>query len=420
MNTNWKYNKLSDLCAKIGDGLHGTPTYSKNTGYFFVNGNNLKGGKIEINSNTKSISKNEFEKYFIELNRNTLLLGINGSIGNTAFYRDEKIILGKSIAYLNFKSDINKFYYYYFQLNEIKKYFYDVATGSTIKNLSLKSIQDFKVPVPDVREYRSITSVLEKIDQKIEINNKINSELEKMAKLIYDYWFVQFDFPDENGKPYKSSGGKMEWSETLRREIPNNWKEGVLGDISNLIRGVSYDKSEIKNEFEEDAIPILRATNISGNVIDFNNMVFVPSQNVSANQYLNTYDILITMSSGSKDHIGKNAFYYSDKKVSFGAFCAKIVPNDNFHFYLYSYTQSDFMFATIKNECLGTNINNLNSTIVNSFRIVIPDEFVIEQFNKKVSSIYKMIGVNLNENILLTQLRDWLLPMLMNEQVKIV
>src|SRR5690606_27042013 len=95
----------------------------------------------------------------------------------------------------NFKSDINKFYYYYFQLPGVQKYFYDVATGSTIKNLSLKSLQDFEVPVPSKSEYRKIAAVLSALDDKIELNNTINAELEAMAKTLYDYCFVQFDFP---------------------------------------------------------------------------------------------------------------------------------------------------------------------------------------------------------------------------------
>ena len=154
-------------------------------------------------------------------------------------------------------------------------------------------------------------------------------------------------------------------------------------------------------------------------MIDLNDMVYVPKQNVSTSQILNRYDILITMSSGSKEHIGKNGFFFYDKEASFGAFCAKIVAKKEYRFYLYSFTQSDFMFTTIKNECLGTNINNLNGSLVKGFRIVVPPSELIELFNKKVSSVYEKIGNNLIENQKLTELRDWLLPMLMNGQIKI-
>src|SRR5690606_10073411 len=114
-------------------------------------------------------------------------------------------------------------------------------------------------------------------------------------------------------------------------------------------------------------------------------------------------DILITMSSGSIDHIGKNGFYYFDEVVSFGAFCAKFVANDNYKFYLYNYLQSPYLKATIKNECLGTNINNLNGSLVNNFKIVNPDSSTLEKFNKKIESIYEKTANTQKQNQELAQ-----------------
>jgi len=240
-----------------------------------------------------------------------------------------------------------------------------------------------------------------------------------MAKTIYDYWFVQFDFSDRKGKPYKANGGKMVWSEELKREIPEGWESGTLSNIATLVRGVTYSARDIKDKNDKNIIPILRATNISGNVVDLQNMVYVPKEFVDEKQLLKQFDILITMSSGSMDHIGKNGFYYFDEKVGFGAFCAKIVAKENYRFYLYSYTQSNFMFTTIKNECLGTNINNLNGSLVNGFKLPIPPGDLIDKFNLKVDSVFNKIGINQKENQKLTEFRDWLLPMLMNGQIKI-
>lgn len=418
-NKNWVKMPLKKLCTRIGDGLHGTPEYSPNTKIFFINGNNLKNGKIEITKDTKTVAESELSKNFIPLDKNTLLLSINGTLGSMAFYNNEKVMLGKSAAYLNFKNDINRFYYYYFQLNGVQNYFYNVATGSTIKNLSLKSIQDFEVPVPKEEEWNGIVNILSSIDAKIELNNKINQELEAMVKMLYDYWFVQFDFPNEQGKPYKSSGGKMVYNEKLKRLIPEWWKLGTIKDIADLHRGVSYSDKDIKCLNDNDTTPVLRATNIEGNMIDLNDMVYVPNTLIRLNQLVNKYDIIITMSSGSKQHIGKNGFYYFDEKVGFGAFCAKLVAKNNFRYFLYSYTQSDFMFATIKNECLGTNINNLNSSMVNGFKVVIPPSGLLDFFNIKVETFYKQIENNYMQNQKLTELRDWLLPMLMNGQVTV-
>jgi|HigsolmetaAR201D_1030396.scaffolds.fasta_scaffold07115_2 Restriction endonuclease S subunits len=417
--SNWKLVKLSTLCQRIGDGLHGTPKYENNGEVYFINGNNLKNGFIVLDSDTKRVSNSEFLRNYIELNENTLLLGINGTLGNMAFYRGEKIMLGKSSAYLNFKSDINKFFYYYFQLPSVQKYFYDVATGSTIKNLSLKSLQDFEVPKPEPEEYRKIAAVLSALDDKIELNNKINAELEAMAKTLYDYWFVQFEFPNADGKPYKSSGGKMVYNETLKREIPEGWEDCTLGDISNLVRGVSYNKQDIQSEIHEDTIKILRATNITKNIIDLNDPILVSNSFVKEEQVLKPFDILITMSSGSIDHIGKNGFYYFDEKVAFGAFCAKIQMDELFRYYIYLYMQSNVFSSTIKNECLGTNINNLNGSMVKGFKHIKPSKYILERFNSLVEPCFKKIRVNIKQNQELATLRDWLLPMLMNGQVRV-
>ena len=319
---------------------------------------------------------------------------------------------------VNNNFDSNFIYYTLFQ-DVFFEHMMNGSKGTKMPRGDKNQILDFPIPNFPIPTQKSIAKVLSDLDAKIELNNRINRELEAMAKTLYDYWFVQFDFPNNQGKPYKSSGGKMVYNSELKRVIPKGWENGTLGDISDLVRGVTYDASDIKEENDYDVIPILRATNISGNVIDLDNMVFVPKQNVSANQVLNKFDILITMSSGSKDHIGKNGFFYFDKEVAFGAFCAKIVAKDKYRFYVYSYTQSDFMFSTIKNECLGTNINNLNGSLVKGFKIVIPPVDLVEKFNDEVLSIYEMIGNNHKQNQQLSELRDWLLPMLMNGQITV-
>lgn len=314
---------------------------------------------------------------------------------------------------------VEKFVYYNLFSDDFFAHMMKGAKGTKMPRGDKNQILQYLIPQIEVVEQKKISTFLSFLDSKIELNNKINKELESLVKTFYDYWFVQFDFPNTKGKPYKVSGGKMTYSEELRKEIPEGWRVGILNDISELVRGVSYGKNDIKESNNTGVIPILRATNIAGNVIDLENMVYVDEANVSEKQLLNKYDILMTMSSGSKDHIGKNGFFYFDDKVAFGTFCAKFVAKDKFQFYLYSYTQSEFMFTTIKNECLGTNINNLNGALVSSFKILIPPINFIEEFNKIVFPVYEKVSSNVKENQKLTEIRDWLLPLLMNRQVKV-
>ena len=344
-----------------------------------------------------------------------LVTGRYGTLGEMYYVNGKYWPHNTALYVTDFKGNYAKYVYYLMKcLGNLK-----TSDKSTVPGINRNDLHEIIVPFLSHEFQKPIADFLFQIDTKIELNNRINAELEAMAKTLYDYWFVQFDFPDANGKPFKTSGGKMVWSEELKREVPDGWRIGELSDIADLIRGVSYDKTDIKTSDSKGVVPILRATNVSGNVIDLQNMVYVTEGNVSTKQFLNKYDILITMSSGSIDHIGKNGFFYFDSKVSYGTFCAKLVARDNYRFYLYSYTQSDFMFQTIKNECLGTNINNLNSSLVNGFKIVIPANHLVSEFNTRVSNAFEKIGNNIKENQKLAELRDWLLPMLMNGQVKV-
>lgn len=352
-------------------------------------------------------------------NKGDILFCVRGSTTGRMNWADQKYALGRGLASISHKNGYEYNHFLKFLLYSNLNALLNAANGSTFPNLTSDILASFEMSVPDLKIQRSISIFLNSIDSKIELNNRINAELESTAKTLYDYWFVQFDFPNEQGKPYKSSEGKMVWNEELKREIPEGWDIGTLGDIAELVRGVTYGAKDIKSQNDNGVIPILRATNISGNRIDLDDMVYVPKQNVSASQILNKYDILITMSSGSKDHIGKNGLYYYDEKASFGAFCAKIVAKAEYRFYLYSYTQSNFMFTTIKNECLGTNINNLNGTLVKGFKLAIPPIELVISFNEVVNIVYNKIANNTKENQKLVKFRDWLLPMLMNGQVKV-
>jgi type I restriction enzyme S subunit len=414
-------NKLRVFLSDVVDNRGRNPEkYFDNEKYPVIDNYLIKNTIYPDLSKTKRfIDQNTHDNFLRKyLSKDDVLITLvgNGICSVSLAPSNNVVIIQNTIGFKTNEKLNNKFLYYYFlnnQSNLIK-----LDRGSSQPSVNQQDLLDFEIEIPaDIAYQQKIAAVLSSLDSKIELNNKINAELEAMAKTLYDYWFVQFDFPDTDGKPYKTSGGKMVWNDELKREIPDGWEVGTLSDISDLIRGVSYNSNEIKNATDENVVAILRATNITGNVIDLQNMVYVDSKNVSKNQFLNKYNILITMSSGSIEHIGKNGFYYFNNSVSYGAFCAKLVAKENYHFYLYSYTQSDFVTNTIKNECLGTNINNLNSKLINDFKILLPSKDVITRFNIKLSAIHEKIGNDLTENQTLSELRDWLLPMLMNGQV---
>jgi type I restriction enzyme S subunit len=390
----WHKKPLKSLCTRIGDGLHGTPAYDESSEFYFINGNNLKNGKIEITNNTNTVTKEDFNKNFIPLNENTLLLSINGTLGSMAFYNDEKIMLGKSAAYINFKEDVNKFYYYYFQLKEIQEYFHNVATGSTIKNLSLKSIQDFEVPTPDKIELENISNVLSALDSKIELNNKINKELETMAKTLYDYWFVQFDFPNENGKPYKSSGGKMVYSKELKREIPEGWIAKTIGNYAEVKRGDLITEKES----EEGNIKVVAAGI---------NYSYLHSK---SNRKENTITI-----SGSGANAGHINFW---REPIFASDCTTVRGQSDIDT-LIIFNYLNLLQEYIYSQAKGSAQPHVYPEDIKQLYIPIVPDKLKTKFGAIVLPLNKKIAITEQQNQELTKLRDWLLPMLMNGQVRV-
>ena len=420
MINNQNYIELENLVELIVDNRGKTvPTVSK--GIPLIATNCIKHSSIYPTfENIRYINDDTYNNWFrAHLEPNDILFVNKGTPGRSCIVPTPiNFVAAQDMVGLRFKKEYHPYYMLaVLRSNEIQQTIKNNYVGLVIPHYRKQELVKLKLPILDKSKRDEIGHLYYILSKKIELNNQINTELEAMAKTLYDYWFVQFDFPDENGKPYKSSGGKMVFNETLKREIPVGWENTTIGKISKLVRGVSYGKEDILQSAEINSIKILRATNLSGNQIDINNPVIVNKKLVSEQQILNKFDILITMSSGSIDHIGKNGFYYFEEVVSFGAFCAKFVPNDNYKFYIYNYLQSPYLKATIKNECLGTNINNLNGSLVNNFKIVNPDSNTLEKFNKKIESIYENIANTQKQNQELAQLRDWLLPMLMNGQV---
>lgn len=163
----WEEVTLGDISRKIGDGLHGTPKYVEESEYYFVNGNNLENGKIVFNENTKYISESEYLKHKKDIDHSTILISINGTIGKIAKYKGEKIVLGKSAAYLSFKRENFDFLFFILQSEFIKNFFESELTGSTIRNLSLKTIRETSFKLPSDLEQTKIASVLSSIDLEI-------------------------------------------------------------------------------------------------------------------------------------------------------------------------------------------------------------------------------------------------------------
>lgn len=202
----WKETTLNKCTTKLGDGLHGTPEYSDYGDFYFINGNNLNDGMIEIKKDTKKVNFEEYQKYKKELNNNTVLVSINGTIGNTAFYNNEKVILGKSACYFNLANNIDKYFIrYLLKTNYFLNYANKNATGSTIKNVSLKVMREFSFYLPTLEEQQKIVEEIEtrfaladKVEKVVDDNIKQAKQLKQsILKKAFEGRLVPQDPTDE-------------------------------------------------------------------------------------------------------------------------------------------------------------------------------------------------------------------------------
>lgn len=210
----------------------------------------------------------------------------------------------------------------------------------------------------------------------------------------------------------------MVWDSTLKREIPENWDVKSINQISTSVRGVTYNSTDEKNQDDDNVVMILRGNNIASNKIVYDsNTVFVDSSLVSSEQIIKKFDIIMAMSSGSKEHVGKSAMAMYDLPHSYGAFCSKIVPSPSSRFFLEKFLHSDYFIKYIRQTSFGTGINNLNSRHFDNIFFAYPPDKIIDAFNSKVEPLYDRISSLQKESEQLNQLRDFLLPILMNGQV---
>lgn len=257
-NEEWSVKRLTDVAERIGDGLHSTPVYDKNGQYYFVNGNNLTNNKIEISENTKRVNADEYLKHKIELTTQTVLISINGTIGNLAFFNNEKVVLGKSACYINLKKSENKhFVFNLLQTSNITSHFDKELTGSTIKNLSLTTIKNTKAFFPSYQEQTKIANFLTAVDEKITQLTQEHDLLTQYKKGVMQQIFSQhLRFKNDDGQDFSewTHDSLESYSETIQ-----SGKSKSRKDIGKYIVYGSTGAIGFSNEFEYQGKNILIA-----------------------------------------------------------------------------------------------------------------------------------------------------------------
>ena len=402
----WKEVTLGEVSSKIGDGLHGTPKYNDEGSYYFINGNNLNCGQIIIKNDTKRVGIDEFVKNQKDLNEQTILVSINGTIGNVAKYNNEPCILGKSACYINVIKEVDKeFIYYVLTSANFKRNITNEATGTTIKNVSLKQMREYKFNIPcNLADQRRIASILSSLDRKIELNNKINANLEEMAQAIFKNWFVDFE-PFKDGKFVDSELGM----------IPEGWKVGRADDFYQINIGKTPPRKEHQwfstNPADKIWVSIANMGNsgifisdsseyLTKEAVDRHNIIMVPR---------NT--ILLSF----KLTVGRVAI--ADKELTTNEAIARfILSDDKYMEYLYLYLKKYDYNSLGSTSSIATAVN---SKTIKGMQMLQPSDNVIDAFHIQVNPIFEKIRSLTKENSRLSLLRDTLLPRLMSGEIEI-
>ena len=422
-NGKLKKYKLGEYIDSFGDGIHGTPNYDEKGEYYFINGNNLKDGQLNITEDTLKISSNEYSKIKRRLiPNNTILVSINGTLGNVALYKSENIALGKSACYLNLKDSSFRFFLrYLLKTKEFKNYMNRVAGQSTIKNVSPTQISEYEFFAPPLESQQKIAAVLSALDDKIALNNRMNAKLEQMAKRLYDYWFVQFDFPNADDKPYKSTGGKMVWNETLKREIPDGWEVKKISEILDCEIPGDWGEEEIKGNHK------YKVNCIRG--CDMVDMTDLPVRYIlesNSKKLLQKDDFVIEISGGSPTQSTGRIVQITDEiikrfngKIICSNFCHGIRLNDkdyaSYFFQMWNMFYLNNIFFNYEGKTSG--LKNFQFDTFVSETWYVPPKELVRKYHEVVSKFRKQIDINESETQKLTVLRDRLLPLLMNGQV---
>lgn len=413
--TNWKEYKLGEI-AKFSQGVQ-VPIEEQSDIPF---DDSIR--FIRIVDFTKNDSKdiryikNIGSKYIVEPDDLVMMRYGSQTAGKIA--RGYRGIIANNTFKISPKESILKkdFLFQYLSQNSVYEYFKSAQSSSTMPAITFGLIGNLKLRIPDLPTQTAIAEILSSLDDKIELNNKINQELENLAQTLFKQWFIDFEFPNENGDPYKSSGGEMVDSEL--GEIPKGWNIGAFGDLCKVVNGYAFKSKDFE---ETGSIGILKIRNVNGNVVDIINTQFVASDVVSSVQdkfRVLTGHILIAMTGAEVGKTGivpeTNKSLWLNQRV--GRFEPIIENTIVFIYHLFNvlnFTQA------VRNSAMGSAQPNISASGIESINCIIPPKEIILMFSAINQDSFDLTLKNLGENQELTNLRDTLLPKLISGELEV-
>ena len=421
---NFKLAKLSELVIRVKVGFVGSINEyycEKENGIPLIRTTDID--ELGINYSSLKYVTKEFhiKNKKSQIKKGDLIIARHGENGKANVFKEEfdAQVLNAVIIETDQNKVESNLLKYYFDSPFVKKQILGVVKGSVQGVINTAHIADVLIPISNKINYKGLSKIINDLDSKIELNNRINSELEAMAKTLYDYWFVQFDFPNENGKPYKTSGGTLVWNEELKREIPEGWEVKLLGTEIEIQRGISYTSKEING----DGIPMISLNSFNLNGTYKPEGIKKYSGKYTDKNNTKPGDLLIAATDVTRnaDIIGRAILvpdYYNGDLV-FSMDIAKIISKNIPSSFLMMLFNSNHYHNYIKWYASGTIVLHLNLDGTKRYNIELPPRNLLQKYDALYQPIADRIYKTAIENQKLDELRDWLLPMLMNGQVKV-
>lgn len=427
----WEWIRMSELSSAIGDGLHGTPTYTNKGKYAFINGSNLKNGQIILTPETKYINEDEFEKIKSPINNNTVLISINGTLGNLAKLTIKNVSLGKSAGFITLITDLVLEYIYKFLQSPTFKNFYESKyTGTTIKNIPLKALRECPVPIPPLVEQKRIVAKLDQlmplVDEYAEAYDKLkklddgfNDKLKQsLLQYAMEGKLVKQDPNDEPAsvllEKIAEEKARLIKEKKIKRtkklpeitddekpfEIPDSWEWVRIGNLVNIYTGLSYNKSKLQEQ-SNDMVRVLRGGNINGSnyTVDlYDDDVMIDRKYLAKNNLLLKRGQLLTPSVTSDKQLGKIAIVSDDyNDIVAGGFIFNIVPfidNEVFSKYFMFVFSSRFIKQQLLNAAnkSGQAFYNVSKTKFQKLTLPIPplaeQKRIVAKINQLMATIH--------------------------------
>jgi type I restriction enzyme, S subunit len=417
----WKSIVFKDiLVGKIKHGIY------KSKEFFTYNGVRILKMGIQY-SNDKigyqkmervAVTEDELRRFKIEkgnliFSRTSMMTDGAGKCSLVIDHADPIVFDGNLLcSELNPKIANPEFYFYFFNSKTAKDEISRITTGTQSRNISGSNLMKMFVPLPPLQEQRAIACILSLLDDKIALNRQMNSTLEAIGQALFRRWFVDFEFPDEGGKQYRSSGGEM--VETELGEVPKGWRVASIGDLDNSIK---YGDTQSASS-EPIGPKFLRITDIQGGKIEWSNVPYCKiSENDIEKYVLLSGDIVIARTGAST---GENVYIEECPKAVFASYLVRIrFKNKNLARYVAKFMRSQ-VYRDYIDGCIGGSAQpNASAKTLAAVNLIIPPDTELIKFGEIVESIELIKSMNNNKSTVLTQIRDALLPKLMSGEIRV-